>query len=258
MAEAGAGEDPQQIIERAIAQTKGVSPNFGDWQNVNGNSDGVTARVALQNAGHRMAKALRSARIVESIPGGDCDVDIVQAPNGLVVVRHPKEAALQNPQTKVMFIEERLGCLLSGRGITPYEQVQGIQYSTGDIYTSHIPGKDVRHLTPEELKAIGDRHLKQLGELVCAVSDCGIQIDPIGENTPCDVANDNQFGLYDAHKLINPNDALKKNSDAIISVLRSAGSGLPRAQAAQAELLTKSLVTRLVKLTPRLAKAVGL
>lgn len=94
-------------------------------------------------------------------------------------------------------IDSHIAGAVLGKGIPHLEQIVAASYKDGVTVAEVMPGKEVGHLTPEEIKSITDEQLGELVDTLVAVSEHGIEIDPKPSNIFYDPKEG--FGIVDYH-----------------------------------------------------------
>lgn len=94
-------------------------------------------------------------------------------------------------------IDSHLAGAVLGKGIPHLEQIVAASYKDGVTVAEVMPGKEVGHLTPDEIKGITDEQLGELVDTLKAVSEHGIEIDPKPSNIFYDPKEG--YGIVDYH-----------------------------------------------------------
>lgn len=94
-------------------------------------------------------------------------------------------------------IDRHLAGAVLGKGIPHLEQIVAASYKDGVTVAEVMPGKEVGHLTPDEIKDITDEQLGELVDTLVAASKHGIEIDPKPSNIFYDPKEG--YGIVDYH-----------------------------------------------------------
>jgi len=94
-------------------------------------------------------------------------------------------------------IDSHLAGAVLGKGIPHLEQIVAASYKDGVTVAEVMPGKEVGHLTPDEIKGVTDEQLGELVDTLIAVSERGIEIDPKPSNIFYDPKEG--YGIVDYH-----------------------------------------------------------
>lgn len=94
-------------------------------------------------------------------------------------------------------IDSHLAGAVLGKGIPHLEQIVAASYKDGVTVAEVMPGKEVGHLSVEEVRNISDEQLGELVDTLQAVSERGIEIDPKPSNIFYDPKEG--FGIVDYH-----------------------------------------------------------
>jgi hypothetical protein len=94
-------------------------------------------------------------------------------------------------------IDSHLAGAVLGKGIPHLEQIVAASYKDGVTVAELMPGREVGHLTVDEIKGITDEQLGELVDTLAAVSEHGIEIDPKPSNIFYDPKEG--YGIVDYH-----------------------------------------------------------
>lgn len=133
--------------------------------------------------------------------GSNADVFAVTVDSVDYAVRLPKGNGV-----KPTNIDSHLGGAVLGRGMAHMEQIVAASYEDGVTVAEMMPGKQVGHITAEDVASITDEQLGQLVDTVLEANTRGIEIDPKPSNIFYDT--EQGFGIVDYHSSKN----VSKNS----------------------------------------------
>ena len=94
-------------------------------------------------------------------------------------------------------IDSHLAGAVLGKGIPHLEQIVAASYKDGVTVAEVMSGKEVGHLTPDEVRGVTDEQLGELVDTLAAVSEHGIEIDPKPSNIFYDPKEG--YGIVDYH-----------------------------------------------------------
>jgi hypothetical protein len=94
-------------------------------------------------------------------------------------------------------IDSHLAGAVLGKGIPHLEQIVAASYKDGVTVAEVMSGKEVGHLTPNEVRGVTDEQLGELVDTLTAVSEHGIEIDPKPSNIFYDPKEG--YGIVDYH-----------------------------------------------------------
>lgn len=94
-------------------------------------------------------------------------------------------------------IDSHLAGAVLGKGIPHLEQIVAASYKDGVTVAEVMPGKEVGHLTPDEISGVTDEQLGELVDTLVAVSEHGVEIDPKPSNIFYDPKEG--YGIVDYH-----------------------------------------------------------
>lgn len=94
-------------------------------------------------------------------------------------------------------IDSHLAGAVLGKGIPHLEQIVAASYKDGVTVAELMPGREVGHLTVDEIKGVTDEQLGELVDTLAAVSEHGIEIDPKPSNIFYDPKEG--YGIVDYH-----------------------------------------------------------
>src|SRR3990167_6719998 len=94
-------------------------------------------------------------------------------------------------------IDSHLAGAVLGKGVPHLEQIVAASYKDGVTVAEVMPGKEVGHLSVDEIKGVTDNQLSELVDTMVAVSERGIEIDPKPSNFFYDP--EAGFGIVDYH-----------------------------------------------------------
>lgn len=164
-----------------------------------------------------------------------------------------KIAPTLRPWRRVVNVEASMLGFMAGLGIPGAEQGQAISYEKGAVASLYLPGKTLRRLTQEDLRAISDEHLVRAIETIRQLSARGVLLDALGDNINYDP--ERGFGFFDNYTIpgISQDEANDHNlRHFAILLCRESGSRLAirKARAARAE--HQALRQRLAAVDPHM------
>ncbi|QQS20341.1 hypothetical protein IPL85_02750 [Candidatus Saccharibacteria bacterium] len=116
------------------------------------------------------------------------------------IIEGDKSYAVRVPNGKEISpgaIDSHLAGAVLGKGIPHLEQIVAASYKDGVTVAEVMPGREVGHLTVDEIKGVTDEQLVELVDTLVAVSDQGIEIDPKPSNIFYDPKEG--YGIVDYH-----------------------------------------------------------
>lgn len=94
-------------------------------------------------------------------------------------------------------IDSHVAGAVLGKGIPRLEQIVAASYKDGVTVAEIMPGREVGHLTVDEIRGVTDEQLEELVDTLSAVSEHGIEIDPKPSNIFYDPKEG--YGIVDYH-----------------------------------------------------------
>lgn len=94
-------------------------------------------------------------------------------------------------------IDSHLAGAVLGKGIPHLEQIVAASYKDGVTVAEVMPGREVGHLTVDEIRDVTDEQLRELVSTLASVSEHGIEIDPKPSNIFYDPKEG--YGIVDYH-----------------------------------------------------------
>jgi hypothetical protein len=158
--------------------------------------------------------------------GSNADVFAVTVEGADYAVRAPKGNGV-----KPANVDSHLGGAVLGKGMSHMEQIIAASYEDGVTVAEVMPGREVGHLTAEDVASVTDEQLEQLIGTVLEANERGIEIDPKPSNIFYD--REQGFGIVDYHssKNASKNSADQRPKDVlscmapVLSSMRLYGNG---------------------------------